>query len=1107
MSGVITRELVEQSIEEHKAFISMVCKNKYGHEKIEDVIEGVIEYCNITDEKQQELLRSGKFIPAGSILSACNSENDTTSFSNCYLTPILSDSMDGIFECQKQLANTFKARGGSGFDITILRPKGAKVNNSAKTSSGSISFLPSFSEVGKVTGQGGRRAAMICTIDIRHPDALDFVWCKANPSRVFEKDPFIDHLPDISSMNISLKLTDSFMKAVENDEDWVFVFPDIEDDKDKYNRDWDGDYDKWYKGSGKFKEYQTVKARKVLEQISEAAHICGDPGVMYIDTAQKNCFGTYINEALVPQSSNPCQPDWATVLTPSGITTISEVDVGSVIWSEDEWVSITDKSSSGIKDVFKYKTTCGSFVGTKTHRIKSEGIKIEVGVAESIDNIQYTGDSKIKHNPQFIMDGLLIGDGSVHTASNNLIYLCIGREDQDYFESEVSDLITKHRPQLQGSDYAWEVITDLDSSEIPKTFLRRVPCKYKYADKNNVASFLRGLYSANGSVLEKYGRVTLKASSFNVIEEVQLMLSSLGIGSYYTTNKSKKVSFSNGEYICKQSYDLNITSHSSIFERKIGFLQIYKQEALCRMNKRPTKDFKRTFDINSKEFISREEVYDITVDGDSHTYWSGGLNVSNCGEQSLAYYNNCLLGAFVLPKYVTNNEFNFDLLKEDTKTATRLMNILSNINQDRHPIKQQREADKFGKRIGIEFTGFADVCAMMGMQYGYEESRALLNIITEHLLHNSMKTSIELAKEKGCCDALSSETVREDMWYKTPLNVPEGHADDFFKYGMANTAFLTAGPCGTLSIVSNNCSSGIEPIFKFSYKRKNRIDNKEYEFIHFPACLRMLEDFDSYDGNTLHEAMERLCYVEADKVDYNNKISLISAAQKNIDSSISSTTNLPSTATKDDIYNIYINAWKKGLKGITIFRDGCKEGVLSASSTQSEQEKITPTLQQTQCLYEKELLPLESAERHIAYWRKSKIYINISLDDEEPIEVFCKLPIEAGYNEVGVFSPMLWMERCSQWDIGCRLISMLLRYGIPLPEVIKQLDRSSYSMVDSAGILGRILKKYIRDPEQEFDLKTDENVLGSKCPECGKFSYVNEGGCGICRECGFGPCG
>jgi len=626
----ITKDLLEKSLREHNDFIKMVCLNKYGHDNREDVIKGVINYCNITDDKQKELLKSGKFIPAGSILSACNNPEATVSFSNCYLTKIEEDSMDGIFNAQKNLANTFKYRGGSGFDITILRPKNTKVNNAAKTSSGAVSFMPSFSEVGRVVGTNGRRAAMICTLDLRHPDALDFIWCKAAPEKVFAKDVFTNSIPDISSMNISLKVPDSFITAVKNDDDWIFYFPDFENYRDLYDKCWDGDYDKWVENGGTFKEYYRVKAKDVLSQIAEAAWICGDPGLFYIDTVQKNTFGTYIHDSLKPISCNPCQPGWATVLTKKGISTFNNINIGDEIWSEDGWVKVINKIDNGIKSVFKYSTTSGSFYGTENHRIKSYGKKIEVDKAETIDNIQFNAETSC-YDIQAIMDGLLIGDGSVHGSSNNLIHLCVGENDNDYFDSEIKNLFIKHRPGLHSTPIAWEVKTDLTYEDIPKTYDRKIPDKYKFAGKDTVVAFLKGLFSANGCVLEDYGRITLKASSFQIIEDVQMMLSSIGIGSYYTTNKSKEVEFCNGVYNCKQSYDLNITSDSLKFERKIGFLQKYKQEKLKKLRNIKRNKFKKTFDIKEKIYISTENVFDITVDGESHTYWSGGLNVSNCG--------------------------------------------------------------------------------------------------------------------------------------------------------------------------------------------------------------------------------------------------------------------------------------------------------------------------------------------------------------------------------------------------------------------------------------------------------------------------------------------
>lgn len=766
MTEKITKELLEKSLKEHDDFIKMVCLNKYGHENITDVVDNVIKYCDIVDTEQKDLLMSGKFIPAGSILSACNNPESTVSFSNCYLTKIEEDSMDGIFNAQSDLANTFKYRGGSGFDITILRPKNTKVNNAAKTSSGAVSFMPSFSEVGKVVGTNGRRAAMICTIDLRHPDALDFIWCKAKPENVFEADIFTGNLPDIASMNISLKVPDSFMEAVINDGDWSFFFPDIDSDVELYKEVWDGDYDKWAGNGGSWKEYGKVKARSVLSQIAEAAWMCGDPGLFYIDTVQNNTFGTYIDDSLKPISCNPC------------------------------------------------------------------------------------------------------------------------------------------------------------------------------------------------------------------------------------------------------------------------------------------------------------------------------------GEQTLSYWNNCLLGSFVLTKYV-HDSFDWVSFSEDVKTATRLMNHFSDINENKHPLQKQRDADRFGKRIGIEFTGLGDVLAKIGIKYGSNESVEFCKNLSKTLFDFSLLESLNIAKESGACEALRNKTNREYFISNIGFDINENIKQDIIKYGLANCALLTVGPTGTLSIVSGNVTSGLEPLFKFSYKRKNRIDGNEYSFIHLPAVLHMLNDIDVFEGLTLKEAKEKLCYIEADEVPWEQRINVQSALQKNIDSSISSTINLHNDCTKKIIEDIYIKAWEKGLKGVTVFRDGCKQGVLSSTETKESYKEPE--------IYEKELLDEETAVRHRAMWKRSKLYVNVSVDeDNNPIEIFTKLPKEAGIDTNGKFSLSLFNERNSNWDLISRLVSLCMRYGISLDHLLEQLDKSSYSIVDASSILKRILSKY---------KKVEDNDMMQECPECGNISYVLEGGCGKCTECGYSECG
>jgi ribonucleoside-diphosphate reductase alpha chain len=240
MGTNISTDDLELSIIEHDSLQDMVSKNKYQTEKevsFEDVKDRIIEaFTTYIPEGLRgtsaagrviEGIREGRICPAGSILSIWGTDN-VGSLSNCYLTPIKRDNIEAIFDATKELARTFSYRGGSGTDITVLRPKGAKVNNAALSSSGAVSFMPLLSETTHTIGQQGRRAALLISQDIRHPDTPDFIWCKSKPEEVFGKDPLTGRVPDVTGANISLKITDEFMEAVKDDNYWTFKFPHID---------------------------------------------------------------------------------------------------------------------------------------------------------------------------------------------------------------------------------------------------------------------------------------------------------------------------------------------------------------------------------------------------------------------------------------------------------------------------------------------------------------------------------------------------------------------------------------------------------------------------------------------------------------------------------------------------------------------------------------------------------------------------------------------------------------------------------------------------------------------------------------------------------------
>lgn len=490
-------------------------------------------------------------------------------------------------------------------------------------------------------------------------------------------------------------------------------------------------------------------------------------------------------------------------------------------------------------------------------------------------------------------------------------------------------------------------------------------------------------------------------------------------------------------------------------------------------------------------------------------------------------WGNCLLVAMALHKYVAHPftdsaAFKYSTFIDDVVAAVKFADIVSRSNSDRHPYPEQQEMDRRSRRIGIEPTGLADCLAMMGYQYGSEESIDFIRNLFAEKAFAELYASMEIARDgAGKAPVFQEDPHAINRFMHSPymmnlrgqeceyvekyLVTKTALIDYILEYGLAHTAFNTAGPCGSISIMADNCTSGIEPLYAWEYARKTRLSNETYKVQHLPARI--------YGGRRDH-------YVEAHELDWRDRIKVQAAVQEFTDSSISSTINLPETATVDEIEQIYIEAWKAGLKGITIFRDNCKEGVLSVpTSKEPIQVEEGPSLP---VMYKKNLLPLEDAKRHMVVWKGAKVYVIISLDSEDtPIEIFAKLPRKAGVNRDGIFEQDRYNEMCANWDCITRQASTMLRYNIPLEEVLHQLEAASCSIVDAPGVILRVLRQYLPDTDitdeevtEDTEEKQDEaykSTSGSyftipTCPECGGDHYYRENGCRTCKDCGFSKC-
>ncbi len=506
----------------------------------------------------------------------------------------------------------------------------------------------------------------------------------------------------------------------------------------------------------------------------------------------------FIDEAV---GINPCQPGYATVLTPEGIKTFDDISIGSKIWSKDGWVNVVNKVCTGKKPVYRYITSSGIFIGTQEHRVVSNGKKVEIKNTTTIDSLTATvpNYSDVSTSPQDIVDGLVLGDGSVHKASNNLIGLHIGTNDTDYLSSEISSFILRKREGISPTFY--EVTTTLTVSDLPLTYNRKVPKKFFTGSVNSKIGFLRGLFSANGSVVSN--RVTLKSSSFELIKQVQLMLNSLGIISYITTNNSKKVAFANGTYTCRESYDLNISSHLRIFKELIGFIQSYKTEKLNTILATHTfnKKIKSNYDILDAVYVNDDFVYDITVDGNSHTYWSGGLDVSNCGEIPLKNYEVCNLSETIPTKCL---DFE-DWLENSIQYATfysSTVSLLPTFSEETNKIVAQN------RRIGVAITDFITWKKKHGV----------------HLITNWLRKGYEKVREYN-------------EQFANEAGVPK------------SIRVTTVKPSGTISKLAGVLSGAHHPTFNYTLRRVRVSDSSPIVKILQDANVPYEKDL--YSQNTL----------------------------------------------------------------------------------------------------------------------------------------------------------------------------------------------------------------------------------------------------------------
>jgi ribonucleotide reductase alpha subunit len=496
---------------------------------------------------------------------------------------------------------------------------------------------------------------------------------------------------------------------------------------------------------------------------------------------------------------------------------------------------------------------------------------------------------------------------------------------------------------------------------------REVPAALFTATEDAVVGFLEGLFSSDGTIglgSKSRNYVRLNSSSMKLLKQVQVLLLNMGVKStiYDRSTVSKVFRYvnKNNEVIKYKTsginYELNISKENVVqFINKVLFVQTKHKEKVAVLNE--FEFYKETFTdkIKLKEFVGKREVWDIT-EPVTHSFIANGIIVHNCGEVPLEDGGACNLSSINLSRFVENGympdaTIKWDEMKAVTKDCIRFLDNIITWNTCLNPLEKQRKAATITRRIGLGVIGIADMLNQLGIGYDSDEGIDMLERVSKFVADAAYEASAELAEEKGCFPAFDYDAYAECPFFKEAISL---EVQQMVKEkGLRNVALLSIAPTGTISNIVLGyvgkegkhyigVSGGIEPIFSLYYTRRaESFGNKLFKVFH--STIQAYIDMNSLqekvqEARSLDDMRKILpahFFRTAHFISPENRVRMQGIVQKYIDHSISSTVNLPESIDPETISDIYLDAWKKGLKGITIYRDGSRYAILSIDKQQS----------------------------------------------------------------------------------------------------------------------------------------------------------------------------
>lgn len=1057
-----------------------------------------------------------------------NAGTDHPMYSACWVVG-LEDTMSSIYDIANVARKIFQHGAGIGIPVGNLREKDAFIYE-GKTdrpptgkSSGPISFMKLYDAVGETTKSGGRarRAAILCSMQVWHPDIMEFISCKEIDGR-------------LSNMNISVAITDEFMRAL----DARIPFP--------------------LRSPSNGEQVKEVVPTELWDKLVEMAWKTADPGVLFIDTINRY---NPLKKIKLIEITNPCVIGDTIIAVADGRNYVSIKQLAE----EGKDVPVYCKDNNGItkikmmrnpritgykQKIYSVNFDDGSSVRcTGNHKfLMKDGSTKEAKDLLSNDSVlisakwKATFEEIIKNSNSKSQEYWLLNDGKKNIFEHRFIY-------EQISGAKIPKGYVVHHKDYNGSNNNFdnlevlskEMHDNLHDISGDKNPMRRFPEKNIF-NNSEVQRRIREKYHIGAKRTEETKKKIGEKTKERFLDNIFRQKHSEAV------SRSMKTSDSFHTYVhdraiqhleeCKKKTNLEcyLDGNTVMVKRKCEwcnkeFNVLFKnrEQSFCSYSCSIHSRYK-IFSVNetaeNHKVVSviengYEDVYNGTVD-EFHNF---GIVLDNkkktitgrekieivytlqCGEQPLWPFTSCNLSSINVAKFVKDGKMDFDALY---KTAYDVMGLMDNIiDKMIFPDERFKENVLKYRPVGIGIMGLADAFFEMDVKYDGNDGKSMAESIMMTITTACVEKSADLAAERGPFH--DYDKVKDDVI--AILSEHTGHNEKVMrkvrKYGVRNVQFTTCPPTGTTALTAD-ASYGIEPAFGLVFQKTLSETGETINIVN-PVFKRRFEKEEWYNETLLDKIRAnggslkglhgvpkkvRDVFVTAHDIRYRDRIDIQASLQKYCSSGISSTVNLPNTTTQEEVSELYKYAYEKGLKGITIYRDGCKRQqpiTFKQAGVEVQSNFVRPSKLPAQ------VYTLETGN--------GKLYVTVTSHNNRPVEIF--MTMGKSGQLFNVFTEALG-----------RSISIALQHGVPVEEIIKTMkginsdrpwwfrfeetDKKPAQILSIPDGLAKLLERYYTDKSEPVEENyTDDKLF---CTKCGTYSVIIIEGCKTCLNCSESAC-